>query len=570
VRLTTLPLQTTREAPADAEIVSHQLMLRAGMIRKLASGLYSWMPLGLRVLQKVERIVREEMNAAGCHELLMPSIHPMELWQESGRWEQMGPELLRLQDRHERWFCYGPTHEEVITDIVRRDVNSYRQLPVTFYQIQTKFRDEIRPRFGVMRSREFIMKDAYSFHVGAESLRATYEVMHAAYTRIFERLGLGFRAVEADSGNIGGAVSHEFHVLAESGEDAIAVSDSGPFAANVELAPAPAPARERPAPEAAMTRVATPDARTIDSVTAMLGVSPDRCVKTLLVAGADGGVVALLVRGDHELNEIKAQRLDEVASPLTLATPAQVEATAGCPAGFIGPVGLDCPVIADHAVLALSDFVCGANEADAHLTGVNWERDLPQARGADLRNVVAGDASPDGIGTLQIARGIEVGHIFQLGTKYSRALGATVPDENGEQQTLEMGCYGIGITRIVAAAIEQNHDEQGILWPAAIAPFHLALVPLNAHKSYRVREASEALYAELRSAGFDVLLDDRNARPGVKFADMDLIGVPWRVVVSERGLDAGTLEVKARGADEAEHLPRDALIARLREALRQD
>jgi prolyl-tRNA synthetase len=566
VRLTTLPLQTTREVPADAEVISHQLMLRAGMIRKLAAGLYSWMPLGLRVLAKVERIVREEMDAAGCHEMLMPSIHPMELWQETGRWEQMGKELLRLQDRHERWFCYGPTHEEVITDIVRREINSYKQLPVTYYQVQTKFRDEIRPRFGVMRSREFIMKDAYSFHIDKASLQSTYEVMHGAYTRIFARLGLHFRAVEADSGNIGGAVSHEFHVLAESGEDAIAVSDTGPFAANVELAAAPS-AGARAAAAEPMTRVATPGARTIEEVTAQLGVSADRCVKTLLVAGADGGTVALLLRGDHELNPIKAQRLEQVASPLALSSDADVRATAGCGPGYIGPVGLDCPVIADQAVLAMNDFVCGANEADAHFRGVNWERDLPLAEGADLRCVVAGEPSPDGVGTLQIVRGIEVGHIFQLGNKYSEAMGAQVPDEQGQMCTLEMGCYGIGITRIVAAAIEQNHDDRGIIWPLAIAPFQVALLPLNAHKSYRVREAADALYQQLREAGLEVLLDDRNARPGVKFADMDLIGIPWRVVLSERGLDAGTLEVKRRDDDEAQHLTTEQLIHRLRETV---
>jgi prolyl-tRNA synthetase len=567
VRLTTLPLQTTRDVPADAEIVSHQLMLRAGMIRKLASGLYSWMPLGLRVLRKVERIVREELDAAGCHELLMPSVQPMELWEETGRWERLGREMLRMQDRHSRWFCYGPTHEEVITDIVRREIHSYRQLPVTFYQVQTKFRDEIRPRFGVMRSREFIMKDAYSFHVDSDSLQATYDAMHHAYTRIFERFGLHFRPVAADSGAIGGAVSHEFHVLAESGEDAIAVSNSGPFAANVELAPAPVPVGERAAPALDLQQVATPHARTIEEVAGQLGLSAERCVKTLLVAGADGGVVALLVRGDHELNAVKAQGLEQVASPLTMATAQQVENTTGTPPGFIGPVGLDCPVIADHAVLAMSDFVCGANAVDTHLTGVNWGRDLPVAAAADLRNVVAGDASPDGVGTLDIVRGIEVGHIFQLGTKYSEAMGARVPDESGAQCVLEMGCYGIGITRVVAAAIEQNHDANGIIWPQAIAPFDVALVPLNAHKSYRVREAADALYESLRSAGLDVLLDDRNARPGVKFADMDLIGIPWRVVLSERGLDAGTLEVKARAADAPEHVAREQLLDWLHEAM---
>ncbi|MEO0421686.1 MAG: proline--tRNA ligase [Pseudomonadota bacterium] len=571
MRLSTLPLQTAREAPADAEIISHQLMLRAGLIRKLAAGLYSWMPLGLAVLRRVSQVVREEMDAAGAHELLLPSVHPMELWQETGRWDQMGRELLRLQDRHERWFCYGPTHEEVITDIVRRDILSYRQLPVTYYQVQTKFRDEIRPRFGVMRSREFIMKDAYSFHVGAESLGETYQRMHQAYSQVFERLGLRFRAVTADSGNIGGAVSHEFHVLADSGEDAIAVSDEGPFASNVELAPAPMPAAARAAPAADMSKVHTPGARTIDALTEQLGIAASSCVKTLLVEGSDdGGLVALLVRGDHELNAVKAQQLDAVASPLRMASPEAIQAAAGCAPGYLGPVGLSCPIIADHTVLAMGDFVCGANEKEQHLTGVNFGRDLPQPQAADLRNVVEGDASPDGVGTLEIVRGIEVGHIFQLGDKYSKAMGAAVPDENGEQQTLQMGCYGIGITRIVAAAIEQNHDERGIIWPTALAPFQVALVPLNAHKSYRVREAADALYDRLREAGFDVLLDDRDARPGVKFADMDLIGIPWRVVISERGLDAGTLELKDRAAADPEHIPQADLIDRLRSALGRD
>ncbi|MEM9386934.1 MAG: proline--tRNA ligase [Pseudomonadota bacterium] len=568
MRLSTLPLQTAREAPADAEIISHQLMLRAGLIRKLAAGLYSWMPLGLAVLRRVTQVVREEMDAAGAHELLLPSVHPMELWQETGRWDQMGRELLRLQDRHERWFCYGPTHEEVITDIVRREILSYRQLPVTYYQVQTKFRDEIRPRFGVMRSREFIMKDAYSFHVGAQSLGETYQRMHQAYTQVFERLGLRFRAVTADSGNIGGAVSHEFHVLADSGEDAIAVSDEGPFASNVELAPAPTPSTPRPAPGADMSKVHTPGARTIDALTEQLGIAASTCVKTLLVEGSeDGGLVALLVRGDHELNAVKAQQLDAVASPLRMASPEAIQRAAACPPGYLGPVGLTCPIIADHDVLAMGDFVCGANEKEQHLTGVNFGRDLPDPKGADLRNVVTGDVSPDGVGTLEIVRGIEVGHIFQLGDKYSTAMGAAVPDESGEQQTLQMGCYGIGITRIVAAAVEQNHDERGIIWPAALAPYQVALVPLNAHKSYRVREAADALYERLGEAGFEVLLDDRDARPGVKFADMDLIGIPWRVVISERGLDAGTLELKDRAAAEPEHVADSDLIERLRAAL---
>ncbi len=564
MRLSSLPLQTSKEVPADAEIISHQLMLRAGLIRKLAAGMYTWMPIGLRVLRKVENIVREEMNRAGALELLMPSVQPAELWQETGRWESMGKEMLRMRDRHEREFCYGPTHEEVITDIVRRDINSYRQLPVTYYQIQTKFRDEIRPRFGVMRAREFIMKDAYSFNLDADSLQETYEIMYGAYTAIFERIGLRFRAVLADSGNIGGAISHEFHVLADSGEDAIAFSDGSDFAANVERAAAPAPAQPRPAAGQAMDKVPTPQDRTIEKVCERLNVQPSQCVKTLIVEAADGSAMALLVRGDHELNEVKASKLEQVAAPLKLASPQQVHAAANCEPGFVGPLGLNCPIIADQAVLAMADFVCGANEVDMHLTGVNWERDLPQPPSADLRTVMDGDASPDGHGTLQIVRGIEVGHVFQLGDKYSEAMAASVLDENGRNITLQMGCYGIGITRIVAAAIEQNNDESGIIWPDAIAPFALSLIPINLHKSYRVREATDALYEALTCAGVDVLYDDRNARPGVKFAECELLGIPHRLVISERGIDAGQYEYKHRCQSEAQSLPIDDIMEQLR------
>jgi prolyl-tRNA synthetase len=559
MRLTRFPLVTLKEVPASAEIVSHRLMLRAGMIKRLASGLYSWLPLGLRVQRKVERIVREEMDATGALELLMPVVQPAELWEESGRWDQFGPELLRLQDRHERDFCLGPTHEEVISDIARQDLRSYRQLPVNYYQIQTKFRDEVRPRFGVMRSREFVMKDAYSFHLDQASLEETYQAMYQAYANVCERMGLRYRAVEADTGAIGGSTSHEFHVLADSGEDAIAFSDSGGYAANIEKAATLPPDGERPAPARSLEQVATPGVRTIEELESFLGVAAADCVKTLLVEGEEGGLVALLVRGDHELNALKAEKLPGVASPLRMADAAAIRVAAGCEPGFIGPRGLDCPVYADHALAVQADFVCGANEDDAHLVGVNWERDVPLPAFVDLRNAVEGDPSPDGHGTLSIARGIEVGHVFQLGDKYSRAMGATVLDADGRDQAMLMGCYGIGITRFVAAAIEQNHDERGIIWPDALAPFTVALIPINLHKSPRVAEACDTLYQALTDAGVEVLYDDRPARPGVKFADCDLLGIPHRVVIGERGLDAGTVEYKHRRAEDAEERPLDGL-----------
>ena len=555
MRLSQFPLSTLKETPADAEIISHQLMMRAGMLRKQAAGLYSWLPLGLRVLRKVEAIVREEMNRAGALELLMPAVQPAELWMESGRWEQYGPELLRFNDRHQRSFCLGPTHEEIITDIARREIRSYKQLPVNYYQIQTKFRDEIRPRFGIMRSREFIMKDAYSFHTSQASLDETYQLMYDTYSRIFTRLGLEFRPVQADSGAIGGNVSHEFHVLADSGEDAIAFSSDGEYAANVERAEALAPAGERPAAAAAKSTVETPGQHSIDDICSFLEITPDRCVKTLLVAGAETGVVALVLRGDHELNTVKAEKLPAVAAPLQFATDEQIRSAAGCSAGSLGPAGLSIPVIVDHAAAHLSDFVCGANEDGKHFSGMNWERDLPAPECADLRNVINGDTSPEGKGTLSIARGIEVGHIFQLGTKYSEAMSATVLDEQGKEITMTMGCYGIGITRIVAAAIEQNNDDKGMLWPAAIAPFQVALLPMNMKKSHRVQEATDRLYEDLQAAGMEVLLDDRLVRPGVMFSDMELIGIPHRVVVGEKNLDQGMLEYKARNGNDNQDIP---------------
>lgn len=553
-------IATQKETPADAEIISHQLMLRAGMIRKLASGLYTWLPLGLRVLRKVERIVREEMDRSGAQEVLMPAVQPAELWQESGRWEQYGGELLRMQDRHGRDFCFGPTHEEVITDMVRNELKSYKELPANFYQIQTKFRDERRPRFGIMRAREFLMKDAYSFHLSAESLDETYQVMHRTYCAIFDRLGLEYRPVQADSGAIGGNASHEFHVLASSGEDAIVFSTDSEYAANIEKAEAVAPAGDRPAPTQTMTEVFTPGQRTIEAVSKFLNMPAHQSVKTLLVHGeasedCSQGLVALILRGDHSLNEIKAEKLAGVAEPLTMATDEEIKLATGCSPGSIGPVNLPVTVIVDRSAAHLADFVCGANKDDFHLTGVNWQRDAELARIEDLRNVIEGDSSPDGKGTLEIRRGIEVGHIFKLGNKYSQAMNATVLDENGKTALVEMGCYGIGVSRIVAAAIEQNFDDRGILWPDAIAPFEVVVVTLNAHKSPDVMAAGEKLYAELTQAGFDVLLDDRNERPGVKFADMELVGIPHRVVVSDRGLAAGTLEYKGRKDADKQDLP---------------
>ncbi|SNC67974.1 prolyl-tRNA synthetase [Marinobacter sp. es.048] len=553
-------IATQKETPADAEIISHQLMLRAGMIRKLAAGLYTWLPMGLRTLRKVERIVREEMDKSGAQEVLMPAVQPAELWEESGRWTQYGGELLRMKDRHGRDFCFGPTHEEVITDLIRNEISSYKELPANFYQVQTKFRDERRPRFGVMRAREFLMKDAYSFHLNAESLNETYELMHSTYCAIFDRFGLDYRAVQADSGAIGGSASHEFHVLASSGEDDIVFSTESDYAANIEKAEAVAPRGNRPAPAEEMKEVATPDQKTIEAVSALLGIDATRTVKTLLVkAEADengkSGLVALVLRGDHTLNEIKAENLPGVAEPLTMATDEEIEQAVGCKAGSIGPVKLNVPVIVDRSAAHLADFVCGANREAFHLTGVNWERDAALERVEDLRNVVEGDPSPDGKGTLEIRRGIEVGHIFKLGNKYSTAMNATVLDENGKTVIMDMGCYGLGVSRVVAAAIEQNHDDNGIIWPDAIAPFQVAIVTLNAHKSPTVAEAGEKLYEQLRQAGYDVLLDDRKERPGVKFADMELIGIPHRFVVSERGLAAGTLEYKGRRDAEKQDVP---------------
>jgi len=561
--LSQLPTATFKETPADAEIVSHQLMLRAGLIRRLASGLYSWMPLGVRVLNKVIAIVREEMNRAGALEVVMPVVQPAELWQESGRWDAYGKALLKLEDRHKRSFCLGPTHEEVITDIARNDLKSYRQLPVNYYQIQTKFRDEIRPRFGVMRAREFLMKDAYSFHLDDESLAETYRLMRATYQRIFDRLQLKYRVVQADTGEIGGSVSEEFQVLAASGEDAIAFSDAQDFAANVEVVELAPPHETRPAPAEEMTLVETPGVGTIDEVAAFVGVPPARCIKTLLVRGAEAPAVALLLRGDHELNALKAEKLPAVARPLAMLKAAEVERATGTAPGSLGPVGLDLPVYADHSAAVVADFVCGANREGFHLTGVNFDRDLPGPEAVDLRNAVDGDPGPGG-DPLTIARGIEVGQIFQLGTKYSESMGATVLDPNGKPRHMPMGCYGIGVTRVVAAAIEQNHDENGIIWPEAISPFDVIVIPINAEKSVRVREAAEALYRRLVEAGLDAVLDDRPQRPGFKFADADLIGYPHRIVVSEKGLDAGELEYRSRRIAEAVMIPLESVIDRVR------
>jgi len=567
MRWSRYPVNTTKETPAEAEVVSHQLMLRAGLIRRLAAGIYTWTPFGLRVVRKVEGIIREEMDRAGALEVLMPAVQPAELWQESGRWEQYGSELLRLKDRHQRDFVIGPTHEEVITDLARRELKSYRQLPVNFYQIQVKFRDEIRPRFGVMRGREFIMKDAYSFHATPESLQAGYDAMRAAYIRMFTRMGLDFRPVKADTGSIGGTGSEEFQVLADSGEDAIAVSDGADhYAANLELAPTFPSDAARPPPGAALAEIATPGQRTIADLAAFLGVPSTQTLKLLMVDGAEGGVVALLLRGDHELNAIKAQKLPGVASPLRMAARETVVAATGCEPGYLGPRGLSCLVYADHAALALVDFVCGANRLDMHLTGVNWGRDLPEPASADLRNVVPGDPSPGGDGHLTLRRGIEVGHIFQLGRKYSEAMQASVLDEAGKPVTMYMGCYGIGVTRIVAAAVEQNNDAAGICWPEPLAPFSVVVVPLNAGKSPQVAAAAEQLYADLQAIGLEVLLDDRDARPGVKFADAELLGIPHRIVVSDRGLDSGRLEYRHRRASANEDWPADEVLERVNAA----
>ena len=558
-------LSTLKETPAHAEVVSHQLMLRAGLIRHLASGLYTWLPTGLKVLKKVENIVREEMERAGSIEVLMPMVQPSDLWEESGRWDDYGPELLRLNDRHQRPFVLGPTHEEVITKLVSNEISSYKQLPINLFQIQTKFRDEIRPRFGVMRGREFLMKDAYSFHTTDECLKETYQVMFDAYCRIFERLGLDFRPVIADNGSIGGEGSHEFHVLADSGEDDIAFSDESDYAANIEKAEALAPAGERPAPSASLEKVATPDAKTIEAVANFLNIDATTTVKTLLVLGeAQEGekapVIALVLRGDHELNELKAEKLEGVASPLTFASDEELVAATGANAGSIGPVNLNIRVIADRSAAHLADFVCGANEDGFHFTGANWDRDAQNYEVADLRNVVAGDPSPCGKGKIEIKRGIEVGHIFQLGQKYAEAMNCGVLTESGKNQTLTMGCYGIGVSRIVAAAIEQNHDKYGIKWPAAIAPYQVAIVPMNMHKSARVQETAEKLYAQLQQAGIEVIFDDRKERPGVMFNDHELMGTPKLLVVGERNLDNQEVELKDRITGEKSLIAIDSVL----------
>jgi prolyl-tRNA synthetase len=571
MRVSRLFLSTLKEAPAEAELVSHRLMLRAGLIRRLASGLYTWLPLGLRVVRKVEAVVRREMNATGAVEVLMPAIQPAELWQESGRWDHYGPDLLRVKDRHDRDFCVGPTHEEVIGDLVRREVKSYRQLPVTLYQIQTKFRDEIRPRFGVMRAREFLMKDAYSFHADKNGLDVTYQAMYEAYSRIFASLGLRFRAVAADTGAIGGTGSHEFHVLADSGEDAIAYCPQSEFAANVELAEALAPSDRRPDASETMRKVETPGKKTCEAVCEQLGCDIRKSIKAVMVH-ASGKLHMLLLRGDHSLNEIKAAKLPGMER-LRLASGEEIKEATGCAPGFIGPVGLSSAVsiIADRSAAALADFVCGANEADYHLAGVNFGRDLPEpVIVADIRNVVSGDPSPDGAGTLELCRGIEVGHIFQLRKKYSDAMNIAFLDEGGKLQTVEMGCYGIGVTRIVAAAIEQNHDARGIIFPAALAPFQVAIVPIGANKSDEVRSVAEQLYQDLNQAGVEVLLDDRDERPGVMFADMDLIGIPYRIVVGERGLKNGELEFKQRREEKAANVRLEQIVEHVRSHLQAE
>jgi prolyl-tRNA synthetase len=555
MRVSQFFLSTLKEAPAESEVVSHKLMLRAGLIKRLTSGIYTWMPLGLRVLRKVEDIVREEMNRSGAIELTMPCVQPSELWRESGRWEQYGPELLRFKDRHMRDYCFGPTHEEVISDVVRREVKSYRQLPLNFYQIQTKFRDEIRPRFGVMRSREFLMKDAYSFHADKESLDDTYRAMYDCYSRIFGRLGLTFRAVAADTGSIGGTGSHEFHVLADSGEDAVAFCPTSDYAANVELAEAVAPATPRTNASQALTKTHTPGVKTIDELCTFLGVAPERTVKAIVLQGAQDKPVLLLVRGDHELNIIKASKLDALAKPLRFSTAEEIESAFGARPGSLGPIGFEGQVIADRAVAAMSDFVVGANVDDYHYSGANIVRDFPEPQIADIRNVVAGDPSPDGQGMLEICRGIEVGHIFQLRTKYSSPMNVTFLDQAGKTRTMEMGCYGIGVSRVVAAAIEQNNDERGIIFPAAMAPFCVCIVPIGISKSAQTRETAERLHDELAAAGVEVLLDDRDERPGIMFADMELIGIPHRIVVGERGLKNGTVEYQGRKDTQPQPVP---------------
>lgn len=572
MRASQLLIATVKETPADAEVISHQLMLRAGLIRKLASGLYTWLPMGLKVLQNVEAVVRDEMNKAGAQELLMPVVQPADLWEESGRWEQYGAELLRINDRHQRPFCLGPTHEEVITDLARNELSSYKQLPMNLYQVQTKFRDEIRPRFGVMRSREFIMKDAYSFHLDAECLQKTYDTMYQAYTNIFTRLGLNFRAVLADTGSIGGEASHEFHVLADSGEDDIAFSNSGDFAANVEFAEALAPEGERPAANSTLEKIATPNEHSIEDVCKKLHIEAKQTVKSLVVEGVaneDGEVplIMLVLRGDHSLNEIKAEKLADVASPLSFANEESIQAAIGCKPGSIGPQGASIKTYVDRSAANLADFVCGANEDGFHLTGANWERDIELGEVVDLRNVVEGDPSPDGVGEIEIKRGIEVGHIFQLGKKYSEALNATVLNDQGKNESMTMGCYGIGVTRVVAAAIEQNHDDNGIIWPEALAPYQIVIIPLNMKKSEAVKAEAEALYEKLANKGYNVLFDDRAKRPGEMFADMDLLGIPHRVVIGDRGLKQGMFEYKARKDADSTDVPMADIDAFLTEKL---
>lgn len=570
MRVSQFFLSTLKESPADAEVISHQLMLRAGMIRRLAAGLYTWMPIGLRTLRKVENIIREEMNKSGAIEVLMPSVQPSELWQESERWDQYGPELLRFHDRHNREFCYGPTHEEVITDFVRKEVRSYKQLPVNFYQIQTKFRDEIRPRFGVMRAREFSMKDSYSFHTSKECLEHTYKVMFETYHNIFTRLGLEFRAVEADTGSIGGNASHEFHVLAESGEDAIAFSSQSDYAANVELAPTFKSSVSTNANPAELEKISTPNQHSIEEVCKFLKVKPEQVIKTLVVKGKDDPLVALVLRGDHELNAVKAQKLESVADPLEFASEKEIHSSLGCKPGSIGPLNVNCKILVDHAAAVLSDFICGANEDGFHHQGANWARDCDQFdlnASVDLRKIVEGDASPDGEGTVSIKRGIEVGHIFQLGDKYSQALNASVLDADGKDQVVTMGCYGIGVTRVVASAIEQNYDENGIIWPQAIAPFQLSIIPINLKKSEQVQSRCEQLYNELTNEGFEVLFDDRDLRAGLMFADHELMGIPHRIVIGERGLKEGSIEYKARCDSDSKQVPTEKLLSYLKDKI---
>ena len=559
MRFSELGLTTLKEIPSDAEIVSHKLMLRAGLIRRLASGLFTWMPLGLRVLRKVEAVVREEMNRAGALELLMPAVQPAELWQESGRWDKYGPLLLRMNDRHGRDYCFGPTHEEVITDIARKELRSYKQLSVNYYQIQTKFRDEIRPRFGVMRSREFIMKDAYSFDLDEAGLQKSYARMRDAYITIFNRLGLKFRVVDADAGEIGGSRSQEFHVLADSGEDAIAYSDEDNYASNIETATTSRDGVETPPASLDLTKIETPGIKTITALCESLSIMASQTMKTLIVEGNEG-LIAFGLRGDHELNAVKAQKIPGVASPLTMASPESIAKAIGCGPGFVGPVGIAIPIFYDHATASMCDFIVGANEKDTHYTGVNFGRDLDVPATVDIRNIVAGDPTPGGKGKLSIARGIEVGHIFQLGTQYSEAMSATVQNPEGKNQAMAMGCYGIGITRIVGAAIEQNHDDAGIIWPTSLAPFDVVLVPINMHRSDDVKAAAEALYDELCEKGFEVLLDDRSARPGVMFADAELIGIPHRLVISDRGLAAGELEYRHRSDTESQNMKREEAL----------